>query len=73
MTSLLFYQKILKYKFKTSIKIYAFITPIIWLFLAYNFKTYKYKRNEWSRVFIQVYLVFIIKTYILYSLIIRLK
>ena len=73
MTSLYVLHKICKYQLKSSFIIYAFITPFVWLFLAYNLKTYKYKKDEWVGVFIRVYIIFIIKTYILYSLLIRLK
>ena len=73
MTALYVLQRVFKYKLKQSFIIYAFVTPVIWLFLSYNLKTYKYKGDEWLRVFKKVYIVFIIKSYILYSLVIRLK
>ena len=39
--------RVFKYKLKQSFIIYAFTTPIVWLFLAYNLKTYKHKGDEW--------------------------
>ena len=71
--SLYILQRVLKYKLKQSFIIYAFTTPIVWLFLAYNLKTYKHKGDEWFKAFIKVGFISCIKIYILYSLIIKLK
>ena len=57
MTSLYILQRVLKYKLKQSFIIYALVAPVIWLFLSYNLKTYKYKGDEWLRAFKKVYIV----------------
>ena len=73
MLSLYILKNKFKYKLKPSLIIYAMISPFLWLYGAYTFKTYKHNKKQWKLNFIKVYISFILQAVIIYYLLTKLK
>lgn len=66
-------QNILGLKLKLSLFVYAFFGSFIWLFFAYNLKTYNYISTEWIIPVLRSMLFRFIKILLIYFLLINLK
>ncbi len=70
---ILFFHKFLKLSLPITLLIWTIFGSILWLILAYTYKTYNYHGREWIDAFIRVLITGFIKSIIIYYLLTRLK